>query len=182
MLRRHVGNGAESGACLGQFAHARHARQAEIENAYPTGLVDDDILRLDVAVDDACLMRGTEAFADLNYNVQDLVDWQGRPAGCFYNIPQRFAFDIFHGDEGTAFVLADFVYGDDVGVVQCSGRFGFAAKTLVEISIGDIVLWQEFERDFAGEGDIFGKVDFTHAAFANFFEDAVMEYVVTNHA
>ena len=62
--------------------------------------------------------------------------------------PQRFALHIFHHHESAAFVLADFVHGDDVWMVQSGGSFGFATEPLVEFSIGCMVRRQEFERDF----------------------------------
>ena len=52
----------------------------------------------------------------------------GRPYG--NQFLQRLAFDIFHGDEDLAFVLADLVDGDDVGMVQCGRGLGFALEAL----------------------------------------------------
>ena len=48
---------------------------------------------------------------------------------------QRRAFQKLHRDEGLGFVLANFVDGADVGVIQGGGRAGFAPETLKRLRV-----------------------------------------------
>ena len=59
---------------------------------------------------------------------------------------QRLAVQILHGDEGLAFVLAYFVDGADIGMVESRSGLGFALKPLQGLLVLDKLLGQEFER------------------------------------
>src|SRR5208282_7204 len=74
-LRSHVGGSAAGGGhglqTLGGFvgiAAPGTAGDAEVENLYPIAGGDHDVLGLDVAVDDAFLVSGLQAFAALSSN------------------------------------------------------------------------------------------------------------------
>ena len=94
---------------------------------------------------------------------------------------QRVAIEKFHGDEGLAVLLVDFVDGADVGMVQSGGGFGFTLEAGEGLRIlGDIV-GQEFQSDEAAEFEVFGFVDYAHAAAAEFFEDAIVRDGLSEH-
>ena len=87
---------------------------------------------------------------------------------------QRHAIETFHGDEGLAMLIVDFVNGADVGMVEGGGGLGFALEAAEGLRIlGDFV-GQELERDEATEFDVLGLVDDSHAATAEFLDDAVV--------
>ena len=73
---------------------------------------------------------------------------KGRPA---IHVLQRHAVEKFHRDEALALVLADFVDGADVGMVQRGSGAGFAAKTFESLRVLRNVVGKEFEGDKATE-------------------------------
>jgi hypothetical protein len=76
------------------------------------------------------------------------------------------AFQKLHGDEGAAFVLADFVNGADVGMVERGGGAGFALKALESLAIVGESLGEKLQSDMAAETEVFGFEYFAHAARA----------------
>ena len=87
---------------------------------------------------------------------------------------QGHAVEKFHGDEGLALLIVDLVNGADVGMVESRGRLGFALEAAQGLRIFGDIVGQELEGDEAAEFEVFGLVDDTHAATAEFFDDAVM--------
>ena len=95
LLGRHVGRGADDRARLrlhqrrsrGPFAHPLAVLgDAEVEDLHQPVRAHHDVLGLDVAVDDACAVRGREGARDLDGDVERLGKGQ-RPA--FHEAPQR---------------------------------------------------------------------------------------------
>ena len=73
---------------------------------------DHDVLRLQVAMDHAPVMRGGEAGADLARGVERLVG--GQSADAREQRGEVFAIHVLHRDEGHPFDLADVVNAADV--------------------------------------------------------------------
>ena len=61
-----VALGASSVLVAAPTARAIELRQTEVENLHALVARDEDVLRLQVAMDDALLVRGREAVGDLN--------------------------------------------------------------------------------------------------------------------
>ena len=87
---------------------------------------------------------------------------------------QRHAFQKFHGDERVAILLANFVDGADVGMIQRRCGASFAAETFQCLRIARDVFRQEFQRDKAAELGIFRFVNDAHTAASQFFQDAIV--------
>src|SRR5262249_47617220 len=87
---------------------------------------------------------------------------------------QRLAFEELHSDEGAMVVLADFVDGAYVGVVEGGGGTGFALEALEGLAIVGEVVRQEFKCDKAAELGVLGFVNHTHAPASQFFDNAVV--------
>jgi len=82
-------------------------------------------------------------------------------------------FDILRGDEIRLVYFTDFVDGDDVGMIECRGRFCFEDKTTHAIGIGGKLSRKNFERNLATENCILGQVHLTHCASAQVGADIV---------
>src|SRR5438309_11728828 len=92
LFRRHVGystdgragTGKVSGDALagdgvhGHFSLASQLGEAEIENLYLAALSDEDVGRLDVAMNDALGMRGFERLGELNADIEQAINGQRR--------------------------------------------------------------------------------------------------------
>ena len=72
-------------------------------------------------------------------------------------------------------MLFDVVDRADVRMVQRGGRARLAAEPVERLGVAGDVLRQKLERDGPAEPGVFGLVDDTHPAVAEFGHDAVRE-------
>ena len=99
--------------------------QPEVGNVRPAVDVDQDVGRLEIAMQHAPAMGKRHRAANRGQQRGRLARRHrslGQPLG------QRRAGDILHGEEGLARLLADFVNRHDARMVELSGRFGFGPK------------------------------------------------------
>ncbi len=89
--------------------------------------------------------------------------------------------DALHHDEVHALLGADVVDGDDVGMVEGTGRPSFLDKALLAAQIGDLVGRQDFDRHRAVEVHIASLVDHPHAALAELRFDPVVVECPADH-
>lgn len=188
MLRRHIGDGAEGGAgggeeILGEIDAASLGRrafrerdpgvfgEAEVEKFGVAASGDENVGRLDFAVDDAFRMSGIESISDLNSRVEKQIQFEGAAGDAF---AKRLAFQKLHGDEGAAFVFADFVNCADVGMVQGGSGAGFPPKALEGLAIVGESLGEKLQSNMAAEAEVFGFEYFAHAASAEFAKNAIV--------
>ena len=94
---------------------------------------------------------------------------------------QRHAIQKLHGDERLAVLLADFVNGADVGMVQGRGGLGFALKTGQSLRVSGDFLGQELQGHKAVQPGVLGLVDHTHPATAQLLDDAVVRDGLADH-
>ena len=78
--------------------------------------------------------------------------------GALQRHAQRLAIDVLGGDEVTAVGLADFVNGQDVGVIEGGRRLGFLFEPPQPVFMPRVFGRQQLERDLAAERRIFGEV------------------------
>jgi hypothetical protein len=71
-------------------------------------------------------------------------------------------------------VLADFVNGADIGMVESGSGTGFATETFQRLWVLRYIVGEKFKRDKATERGVLGLVDDAHASAAEFLDDAVM--------
>ena len=80
------------------------------------------------------------------------------------------------------FVLADFVDGADVGMVQGGGRTGLAPEALQSLRVLRDLVGKELEGDKATERGVLGLVNHAHPAAAELLDDAVVRDGLADHA
>jgi hypothetical protein len=93
---------------------------------------------------------------------------------------ERPAFEKLHRDKSTAILLADVVDGADVRMIQggCGLRFPFEAGQCLRIARN--FLRQEFQRHQAMKPRVLRLVHDTHSTTAEFLDDAIIGYRLTN--
>ena len=96
-------------------------------------------------------------------------------------VVERQSFEVLHHDERLAFVLRDFVDGADVGMVQSRRRPRFSAEAFQGLRVFSHRVRQELQSDHAAEFEVFGLVDHTHPAAAEFLDDAVVRDGLPEH-
>ena len=184
-LRGHVGDGAQRAAgtrqmLFGLDGRGTHGnalrlesdlRQPKIENLRLTSIRDEDVGRLDVAVDYAFGVRSVQRIGDLDAQIEHRFDLQRLAIDL---VPERLPFQQLHGDEGSPIGLVDFVDRADVRVVQRGRSLGFPPETTESLCVVGEFVGKELEGNGAAELQILGLVDHTHAAAADLLDDAVV--------
>ncbi len=190
LFGRHVGDGAERAAGAGEMLFPRTLRccgvgngvgadgggarnfcETEVENFGGTPLGDENVGGLDVAVNDSRVVSGVEGVGAVDADFEEEFDFQ-RVRGD--EVLERSAVEKFHGDEGAAVVFADVVDGTDVGMVQRGGGTRFTLESFERLRIVGEIVGEKFESDEAAEARVFGFIDNTHSATAEFIDDAVV--------
>ena len=70
-------------------------------------------------------------------------------------------------------MFPDFVYRDNVGMIERGGRLGFALEPVLGLFVGRGFLGQELEGDLAIQLGIVGEKYLPHPAFAELFQNLV---------
>ncbi len=175
LLGRHVARGAADEVAervrgLGAAALLEPARQAEVGDAHAVGVVDEDVLGLEVAVGQAVGVGVDQGAASL---AEDLEDRGPGALPALDPVAQGLAVDDLHGDVGLLLVEASLVDLDDVGVIEPGHGAGLGQEALlgaggVLVAAGAV---QELDRGGAIEVGVAGSEDHAHAAAANLVAD-----------
>ncbi len=146
-------------------------------------LGDEDICRLDVAVNNAFDVGGVERIGDLDGQLQQRVGLERARAD---GVLESEAVEKFHGDEGLRLVflgqvLVNFVNGADVGMVQSRGGLGLTLKAGEGLRIFSDSIGQEFQSHKAVQLEVFRFVDHAHAPAAELLDQAVVRDGLADH-
>ena len=124
MRRAHGVAGRRSAASPASCA--KNFRDAEVGDFHAAFFIEQNILRFDVAMHDAFVMRKLERLANLRDDLQRLARAKVCPRA--HRLPQIQPIHKFHDEVGQPVHLAEFVDGDDVGMIQLGQRAGFAIE------------------------------------------------------
>jgi hypothetical protein len=94
---------------------------------------------------------------------------------------QRQSIEKLHHDEAFPVLLADFVDGADVGMVEGGSSTGFATETFQRLWVLRDIVGEKFKRDKATKRGVLRSVDDTHAPAAEFLDDAVVRDNLVDH-
>src|SRR5581483_8365304 len=143
----------------------------EIQNLGLPNFGQKNVGGLHVAMNDAFAVSCLQSVGDLHPNLKRLLQVHGLAADF---VLQALAFQEFHDEERTLLVLADFVDGADVRVIErrCGARF--PQKTFKRLGIVDKFVRQEFQGDAAAQLEIFRFIDDSHAAASELSQDSVV--------
>jgi len=133
---------------------------------------DEDVARLDVAMDDPVLVGIVKPVAHLLHE-QELVLEEERPA-LGDHLLELLALEELHHDEQVPVHFGEVVDGDDVGVAQPRTGLGLPEEARAQL-VGDLdVARDDLERDHAVEDRVVRLENRAHAPAPDALEDPVL--------
>ncbi len=192
LLRRHVrrrsdhdaGRGDERrlgavGVGAQHLLEAAHVREAEVENLDPAVGGDEHVVRLEIAMADAALVRRHHALDDVARVAERHVQ-RRRTVELDEPLPQRLSVQPLHDDVRLVVGDAELVDRDDVGMVQGGRRLRLAleAGDLLRVGRGR---QQDLDGDGAIELGVLREEHLAHAAGAYLLDDPVVCNTLPDH-
>ena len=171
LLRRDVVRRAEHPAVGREAVLVERASDPEVGDLGRALEVDEDVLRLHVAVHDVARMRCIERPCDLDRVGDGLRD--GQSAEAADALLERLALDVLEDDVGGRAFLAGVDDLDDVGVVELRDGARLAAETLQLVGVPRDVAVHELDRDGPLQDRVERAVDRRHPPRADHRIDAV---------
>ena len=135
---------------------------------------EQDVRRLDVAVDEPLLVRGVERARDLLED-PDGIDGLEAAARAEQRV-QVGARHVAHRDVEVAVLLLGLVHGHDVGMVDPRGEARLALEALAKLGVLRELGGDELDRDLTAERELRRAEHDAHAAAS----DALLEPVVAD--
>ena len=139
--------------------------QSHIDDAGAAGGGDDDVRRLDVAVDDLPLGGVFEGISDLDRDIDGACEVEG--TFLEDDIAEVGAFDVFEDDVVPAVIRSDGVDAADIFMVEAGCRLGFVTKPLEHFVVVGLLSRQHLDGDDSVEGGVEGAEHGAHAAAAD---------------
>ena len=165
LLRREVRRRAHHRAGLGEVRLGRRVEgpgDAEVGDLHRAVRADEDVRRLDVAVDEPGGVGEAEGGGDLAGDLGRLL--RREVAVGAQDVGERAPVDVLHGDEVGRGVLAPVEHVDDVRVVEVGGRLGLAAEALDEVGVDGELGEQHLDRHLAIEQAVVAEEHVGHPA------------------
>ena len=169
LLGGHVGG--RSRPHVFSFDTAAPGGQAKVGEAHLAPAVDDDVVGLEVAVQDALGVGGGQPGANLAGHFDGA--FPGHPPGPAQEGGEGVAVDILHREEGRSVNLAKVVHAADVGMRDLARDPHFTIEPREAIGIVLERLGQELERHLDAKQQIVGAEHTAHAALADQTADAI---------
>ena len=146
LLRRHVQRRAGDGAALRQAGVIGGAGQTEVGDLHAIARLQQDVARLDVAVNQPARVRRRQSAGDLLADLHHLT--QVERTGLVELLLKGQAVDVLHDEERDRLFL-DGVNADDVLVANAGGRACLAQKALASRRGGGQLRSHHLDRDHA---------------------------------
>ena len=182
LLRRHVSDGPEHGAWLGRAANRRGLRrvptparidllrQAEVQDFDAPLASDEDVLRLQVAVNDPFLVGGGETLRYLYREIRCLARTEFAPLEM---LAQRPALQELGHRVRRSLVRSEVVDRQDVRMGKRRDRFRLALETRERARVGGHRLRKDLDGDVAVESAVARAINLSHASGAQRRQDLV---------
>jgi serine/threonine protein kinase len=145
-------------------------RQAEVQDLHVAVGGDEDVLRLQVAMDDAPGMSGVQPFGDLDAYLDGLPP--GEPP-CRDAPAQRLSLEQLHHRERDAVGHAEVVDREDVGMREGGDDLGLALEARQRLGVVGEVLREDLDGDVPFETGMPGAVDLSHPTGTHLGQDLV---------
>ena len=146
------------------------SHEAEVRELGVAVLVDEDVFRADVAVDDALAMGGGQRIGKLHREALAIGNRDGAPAQA---CPQRRPFHQFHHDERQAVHDARIEHSHDVWVNQAAGGSRRRHEALAEGGVVGVAVGEHLDRDRSFEEAVVRAIGRAEAAMPEHDADLI---------
>ena len=171
LFRRHVIGRTQKGSGHRDAGKILRVRNSEVHHDHTAGVVDHDVLRLEIAMHHAFRMRSIQRVANLADNTDRLF---GRKFAAFDDPAlQIAAIDVLHRDEFHAVGFADVENPHDVAMRDLPGENQLLLEAFEHGGRFDELRLNHFDRDPAVEFVVFCLVDGPHPALTENFKNFV---------
>lgn len=145
--------------------------QPKIRHVRLAMAIDQNIRRLQVAVQDALFVRIVNGFGD---GLDPGSSLAGRDRLLAIELTQVLALDVVHREVVEALMFAHFMDANDVRMVKPRRRGSLRLEPLQRVRTGELTCQDHLHCDRAIEADLACLVDDTHAAPVNFMDKLVV--------
>ena len=152
------------------LAGREQPREPEVENLRASVARDEDVLRLQIAMDDALVMRRGHARRHLRREIAGTLPGE-LPAR--QQRAQRLAFEQLRHHVGDVAIEADIEDRDDARMIERRGGLRFLREPRDAIRHARELGRQHLDGDLAMQPRIASAVDLAHGAGANAIDDLV---------
>ena len=139
---------------------------------------DEDVGRLDVAVDDPLGVGGFERVGEFRAEFKNSIGREWPPA---IKLMKRRALQPFHRHKMAAGVLSDIVNRADVRMIEGRGGAGLALEPFDSCGFLDSSSERNFNATVTPQPRVFGQVDNAHATLAQLIQDAIVRDGLADH-
>ena len=167
---RGPGRGRRAAEVAGAGEQRILAREAEVEDLDAPVVEEEEVLGLDVAVNDALLVRRRQALRHVRRVLGGLAHAE-RPVA--QPRAHRLALEQLRHHVQALPLLSGVVDGDDVGVRERGDRLRLRLEAGQRVGVLEEVLGQHLDRHVALEPGVAGAVDLPHPAGAEWADDLV---------
>ena len=172
LLRCHVRRTAEQRAawCVVTFRGVvlRELGDAEIQELradVETASAEEDVVRLEIAMHDAVVVRVAERTEDRQHDLHGFC--RAQASALAHEVAERHALEPLHDDVRVAELgLTEVKHAHDVGMVQPGLDTRFDQKAVDRVGVLDARM-DQLQRDRCVERDVLREPHRAHAAFAN---------------
>ena len=165
LFRRHVARTAQYQAGHGLDGRRGHSCDTKISDLCVSPSNDHDVGRFHIAVDDVVFVGKSQTLCNLR-NPVDQGRYDGHRSSFGENVLELLAVEEFHGHVGDVFIAANVINGDDIRVIESTGRLDFLLKARFEFFnlIATQVKIHGLDRDGAVDHGVDRLIDDPHRA------------------
>ena len=173
LLRRHVRRRADHAARRGQaLLVVDELGDSEVEDLRLAAIGDQDVVGLDVAVDDAEVVRDADRRKELLQEVDRHID--AETSVLIEPRPHRAALDPLHDNEEHGPVLVEVVDADDSGMVERRDGGRLTVESLAEVGVARVLLGQHLDGNRYFQARMRGAINDTHRSSPELRLDRVL--------
>ena len=141
---------------------------AKVQDLHLPGIGEHDIFRLDVAMNDAVLMRSRQRLRTLCRDSEKLLERHRPPQ----TLPQGLAFHVFQDQEYLALLFQNIEHRGYVRIAEAGCVLGFFEETAPVGGIGAQMGGKTLEGNPTFEFGVLGAIHLAHAPFSQPVTDA----------